>query len=137
MRQTLEQIRARDALNKIRFIQENCSENVQQKFVSYVESLPATILANGLGQAAAGLLAQAKGDKQDAHYLLYKALQDWLCRDDDARAPYRGQENLMDAIVNCDRTVYLLAQAEALAWLEWLKRFAVAFFKKQEDEANG
>jgi CRISPR-associated protein Cmr5 len=33
----------------------------------------------------------------------------------------------MAAIVNCDRAVYLRAQAETLAWLEWLKKFAVAF----------
>lgn len=134
--QTLEQTRARHALDKMRGIQRDYPEEVQQKFVSYVESLPATILANGLGQAAATLLAQAKGDERDAHYLLYQALQDWLCRND-PQAPYRGETKLMDAIVNHDRTTYLRAQAEALAWLEWLKKFAVAFFKKQEIESGG
>lgn len=132
MRQTLEQMRARDALNKIRSIQKNYSEDTRQKFVSYVESLPAAILNNGLGQAAATLLAQAKGDKEDAHYLLYQAVRDWLCREDpEGRAPYQGETDLMEAIVSHDRTAYLHAQAEALAWLEWLKKFAVAFFKKQ------
>lgn len=138
MRQTLEQIRARDALNKIRSIQRNYPEHIQQKFVSYVESLPSAILTNGLGQAAATLLAQEKGNERDAHYLLYQALQDWLCRDDpEGWAPYGGETDLMAAIVSHDRTTYLRAQAEALAWLEWLKKFAVAFFKKQEDGASG
>ncbi|MGI9951585.1 type III-B CRISPR module-associated protein Cmr5 [Moorellaceae bacterium AZ2] len=138
MRQTLEQIRARDALNKIRNIQRNYPEDIQQKFVSYVESLPAAILTNGLGQAAATLLAQAKGNERDAHYILYQDLQDWLCRDDpEGWAPYRGETDLMAAIVSYDRTAYLRAQAEALAWLEWLKKFAVAFFKKQEIGSGG
>jgi len=131
MTQTLEQKRARDALDKVRKIERACQGEQQEKFVSYVESLPATILTNGLGQAAAMLLAQAKGEQRDAHRMLYEALKDWLCRDD-PHAPYRGQADLMVAIVNQDRATYLRAQAEALAWVEWLKRFAVAFLKKKD-----
>lgn len=129
--QTLEQRRAHHALDRVRTVEHKCSAETQQRFVSYVESLPAAVLANGLGQAAATLLAQAKGNERDAHYLLYRALQDWLCRDD-PQAPYKGEADLMSAIVNHDRTTYLRAQAEALAWLEWLKKFAAAFLKKQE-----
>ena len=132
MMQTLEQMRAHHALDKIRDIENNYDEDTRQKFVSYVESLPADIIANGLGQAAATLLARAKGNEHDAHYLLYRALKDWLCRDDpEGRAPYGGDDYLMAAIVNCDRAVYLRAQAETLAWLEWLKKFAVAFFRRE------
>lgn len=131
MIQTLEQKRAQHALNKVREIERDYQGEQWEKFVSYVENLPATILTSGLGQAAAMLLAQAKGDTRDAHYILYGSLEDWLCRDD-PQAPYRAESDLMAAIVNRDRKTYLRAQAEALAWLEWLKKFAVALLKKPD-----
>ncbi|MBC7326080.1 MAG: type III-B CRISPR module-associated protein Cmr5 [Moorella sp. (in: Bacteria)] len=135
MMRTLEQERAAHALEKVRAVQKTFSGDGEKadKFASYVESLPATILANGLGQAAATLLAQAKGVQSDPHYKLYCFLEEWLCRDA-AQAPYRQANDLMEAIVNNDRQAYLHAQAEALAWLEWLKKFAVAFLKKKTEK---
>lgn len=97
-------------------------------YVSYVESLPATILMNGLGQAAATLLS--KGD--EPHRLLYADLQSWLCGTDDA-APYPKAGDLMKAITGKPERDYLHAQAEALAWLIWLKKFANAYLKKGEN----
>lgn len=134
MMQTLEQERAAHALAKIRPASKEMfagDEEKAEKFASYVEGLPATILANGLGQAAATLLAQAKGDQSDPHYKLYRLLEEWLCRDA-GQAPYRRANDLLEAIVDNDRQTYLHAQAEALAWLEWLKKFAVAFLKKKK-----
>ncbi|HHW39900.1 MAG TPA: type III-B CRISPR module-associated protein Cmr5 [Syntrophomonadaceae bacterium] len=128
MMQTLEQKRAQHALNKVKQIERDYVEEKQEMFVSYVENLPSMILTNGFGQAVAMLLAQARGDRSDAHYLLYSCLEEWLCRDE-PQAPYRAENDLMAAIVNCDRGTYLRAQAEALAWLEWMKKFAVAFLK--------
>ncbi|NLO90103.1 MAG: type III-B CRISPR module-associated protein Cmr5 [Clostridia bacterium] len=135
MIRTLGQLRAEDALNQVRKIEKECSPEVQEKFATYTEGLPAAILNNGLGQACAALLARAEGKKDDAHYLLFEALEKWLCRDD-PHAPYRKSENLMDAIVGGSRSDYILAQEEALAWLEWLKKFAVAFFKKHEKKES-
>lgn len=132
MRQTLEQKRAADSLAKINKFREDFEqeERRQKEYVSYVKSLPATILVNGLGQAAASLLAANKGklgEKKTAHYILYKHLQDWLCRDS-KQAPYQ-HGNLMQAITTNDRESYMHAQAEALAWLQWQKKFAVAYLK--------
>lgn len=130
MRQTLEQKRAKHALDKVREIKDRYQGGQQDKFVSYVERLPATILTNGLGQAAAMLLAQGKGEEGSAHRLLYDILTEWLCRGH-PQPPYKGETDLMAAIVSHDRTAYLRAQAEALAYLEWFKRFVVAFLKKE------
>lgn len=55
-------------------------------------------------------------------------MQDWLCREN-ARVPYRAAGQLMGAIVANDRQAYLCAQAEALSWLNWMKKFAVAYLK--------
>ncbi|MGB9780802.1 type III-B CRISPR module-associated protein Cmr5 [Caldanaerobacter sp.] len=132
MRPSIGQERARHALDEIRKIDRDSrySSEDENKYASYVESLPAMILANGLGQAMVTLLAQAKGDKEDLHYVLYNSIQSWLCRDH-PQAPYRKAKDLMEAIVNSNRETYIQAQMEVLAYLEWLKKFAVAFFKKE------
>lgn len=120
--QTLAQQRAADALAKIQQLEKAGDYG---NYVSYAKALPATILTNGLGQAAASLLAQGKEKGT-----LYKHLEQWLCHDHD-RAPYQGSPCLITAITQHDQARYLQAQAEALAWLEWLKKFAVAFLKDE------
>ncbi|CAL1241060.1 type III-B CRISPR module-associated protein Cmr5 [Candidatus Methylocalor cossyra] len=99
------------------------------KYVSYAKALPAEILQMGLGQALATLLSAAKGLTSDPHYLLYHDVKDWLTGRDNPDAPYAGQSDLMAAITQRDEAAYLHAQAEALAYLEWLKKFAVAFLQ--------
>lgn len=129
---TLGQQRARHALDCIKGIQ----GQRYGKYQSYVKSLPATILNCGLGQAAAMLLSSAKlgktGRNEDnrAYETLYNHLSDWLCRDDpNGNAPY-PKGDLMEAIVGNDQEQYMHAQVEALAYLEWLKKFAVALLKE-------
>jgi len=134
---TLEQERARDALEKVtQFIEKTSDKRcVREKYVSYVRSLPATVLTNGLGQAVASLQSAAKGSHDDPHYILYRHLEAWLCRDH-VQAPYRRCKNLLDAITSHDCDTYILAQAEALAWLGWLKKFAVAYIGTEESEGD-
>ncbi len=127
---TLELERANDAWEKVKTI---AAQNAKGKYGSYVKGLPAAILANGLGQAAATLLAAAKGQGNNDHQALYNHLQAWLCRDDPS-APYRGKADLMQAITKGDRAVYLRAQAESLAWLGWLKKFAAAYLPEGKED---
>ncbi|MFB6271712.1 MAG: type III-B CRISPR module-associated protein Cmr5 [Salinibacter sp.] len=123
--QTLAQRRAADALGKVHKLQ---AEGQYGKYVSYVKGLPATILANGLGQAAATLLSAANGSRDDPNHVLYEHLSSWLCRDD-GDAPYDSGD-LLEAITQNDEDHYIRAQAEALAYLEWLKRFAAALLEE-------
>jgi CRISPR-associated protein Cmr5 len=102
------------------------------KYTSYVKGLPANILRGGLGQAMAMELAGAKKDK--GHKILFEQVEEWLLRGW-ANSCYRGQPSLLEAIVVGDQAKYVRAQAEALAYLEWLKKFAVAFLE-EPDEAN-
>jgi len=127
-RQTLEQRRAAHALAKVREIKQNGNYG---NFPSYVDGLPATIVMNGLGQAMATLLAQAKGNERDAHRMLYDRMQTWLCGRD-GTAPYQDQADLMDAITSGDQASYLRAQHEALAYLVWLKKFSRALLDAGE-----
>jgi len=137
MDRTLDLARAKDSLEKVTkiFKDPTLSEDWKDKYAGYVESLPATILNCGLGQAAAALLAAAKKKdgkfEKDPHYVLYEDLQSWLCRHASA-APYQGTDKLMEAITAGDRRSYIQARAEALKWLEWHKKLAVAYLKKQK-----
>lgn len=134
--QTLAQRRAQHALERVQEHQER-GPQAYGNYVSYVEALPATIVMNGLGQACAMLLAKAQGDLARPHGLLYSDLESWLCGRDEA-APFRGTTKnaypLMHAITSADQNAYLRAQTEALAYLEWLKKFACAFLQRGSEE---
>ena len=156
MPQSLAQKRATDSLNNIELIRDLVSaERIQNgselfdedlkeitsgneygKFNSYVQSLPASIMMVGLGQAVATLLASAKlsvseekrKPRHRAYKILYKILSNWLCRNS-TEAPYGDTQDvdLLDAITSHDERAYLKAQAEAMAYLEWLKKFSNAY----------
>jgi len=125
--QTLSQRRARHALGRINE-RKQTEPKTYGNYVSHSQSLPAAILMNGLGQACATLLA-----KSEDHRLLYDDLQSWLCGDDSS-APFRNRPNLMDAITQGDQPSYLPAQAEALSYLVWLKKFANAYLQPDKPE---
>ena len=120
--QSLAQRRARHALGRINE-HKQMDPKTYGKYVSHSQSMPAAILMNGLGQACATLLAKG-GDNR----LLYEDLQSWLCGSDSA-ARFKGKSDLMDAIVHSEQDDYLQAQAEALAFLVWLKKFASAYLQ--------
>jgi CRISPR-associated protein Cmr5 len=124
--QTLEQRRAKHALDRVKELEKQ-GQNAYGKYASYVSALPASILTNGLGQAAATQLSQ---QSDVGHKALYNDLQDWLCGIGEA-APFRnaagGDTRLINAITSSDQAKYFRAQTEALAYLVWLKKFAKAF----------
>lgn len=125
--QTIEQKRAKHALGKI------CDHgDLQDKYKSYVSALPANILQNGFGQAMAMELAADKG-KNTAHKQLYDHIQSWLCGEEasNPNTPYKGTDSLILAIVQGSQDEYIQAQTEAMAYLEWLKKFAVAFLTEE------
>ena len=126
--QSLDQRRAKHALERIK---EREKDAKQSDYLSYVKALPAMILQNGLGQAMATLLAASKGKEEDSHYRLYEDVQSWLCGgDQESPFPKRGDQNLIEEITKSDQQRYLKAQAEAQAYLVWLKKFAAAFLQE-------
>lgn len=129
---TLDQERAKHALEAIEALQQG---GAYGHYPSYVNRMPAMIVMNGLGQACAMLLAQARGDAEDPHRMLYDHLEAWLCRQSQY-APYRGEAPLISAIVSKNQRVYVEAQSEALAYLGWLKRFAQAYLTSPEGRGD-
>lgn len=124
---TLDQRRAAHALKRACAVQ---SEAWQGEYRAYVDGLPAAIIMNGLGQALATELAAAKGSASsgDAHARLFAALAEWLAEQVE---PYSAGTLLNDIMSNAEHH-YLHAQAEALAWLSWHKKFCRAYLNKKE-----
>ncbi|SRR5579871_6931894 len=147
---TRDQQRAQHALQSVKQVQALVEERLKKagssdkerksakkfgdEYRSYAESLPASIVMNGLGQACAMLLAQAKNrpGKEDAHRLLYEHLQDWL-RGPTYAAVYPTNQDLVEAVIKHGQCAYIRAQVESLTYLNWLKKFAQAYLAGEED----
>ena len=131
--QTQQQKRAAYALKKVNAILEEIKkelgdvsqEQLSKKsveFKSQASSLPPMILMNGLGQTAAFYFSRG-----GIHKKLYDLLSEWLTMKDQ---PYEGKTDLKAGITEMGMTDYLIAQAEALLLLDWVKKFANAFVRK-------
>ena len=134
--QTLGQKRAAHALLAIKKLEE--AKNYGN-FGSYVQRLPATIVMKGLGQAMAGELAAARLGRganmsidERAHKILFGCVESWLF----ASRAYQGERGLMVAIVESSQEDYVRAQAEALAYLDWLKKFSQAYLNGGKDGSS-
>lgn len=127
-RQSLVQKRARETLKIVNNMKHEIGKiNRNDTYAQLVAGFAATVLMNGLGQALATLVASGKEHEK----LLYAQLQGWLCGGFD-QAPYPKEKDLLEVLMEGDRKSYLRAQVEALAWLEWLKKFATAYLKKEK-----
>ena len=136
---TIEQRRAADGLSKVgQLIDKPERDEFKKRYRAYVDRLGPAIVMNGLGQALATECAAAgpdpKNDRERAHRALYDNLKNWLCRKDGGVYPSGG--DLLEAIMAEDESRYLRAQAEALAWLEWHKKFCRASLPKGEEGAE-
>lgn len=129
----LEQERAKNALACVDELHGK-SQEFKKLYRAYADRLGPTIVMNGLGQALATECAAAgaapKSDRGKAHKLLYDNIENWLCRKDDG--VYPSSDDLLQAIMAADELHYLRAQAEALAWLEWHKKFCRASLPKSD-----
>jgi len=119
----MQQKRAAFALTRVSKVQKDLSKSKQKEFVSYASSLPAMIHTNGLGQAAA--FFKSKGS---VHELLYQLLSDWLQEKDQ---PFAGKE-LLEGITKSNMQTYRLAQAEAQALMDWVKKFSKAYMDTED-----
>lgn len=117
--QTLQQLRAKHALEKVQDLSKLSGEG--DKLKARAAELPFMIHTNGLGQAAA--FFKSKKDK-DGYNHLYSVLSSWLTQ---TGRPFAGKTDLMQAITSCDLHTYRVAQAEAMQYMDWVKKFAKAY----------
>lgn len=135
MAQTLEQKRAKHALDQVKALQQDEPGN----YLSYVNALPAAILMNGLGQA----LATERAASDQAHHKLAQHVSEWLLSPEahtrysaavSDEAKLDAAQRLLSQIIADDQDAYLWAQTEAIAYLTWLKKFANAFLNSSGKE---
>lgn len=126
-RQTTDQSRSAHAWNEIQHVLQRFDNKDQQKeYGREAKKLPTRIIASGLGQALAFLdaKAKAKGDKPKQHLLrLHTGLASWT---NERPISMSNPESLTESILNGDTDFLRRATDEALAYLQWLVRFADA-----------
>lgn len=116
-RQTTEQLRAKAALDAVKEIMQKHRGDKELK--SIVNGMPALIQSAGLGPALAFYMAKNK--KQ-----FTGVLAQWLLGDRISPDKSKTEVNLMEKITSCSSSEYRLLTTEAMAYLNWLKRFTSA-----------
>lgn len=115
---TLGQKRAEFALDRVIGL----PHSLKKDFKSFSAGAPATILQNGFGQTLAFWLS-----KNDAkHAALFEMIREWLVKNSFIQVPTGGNVDFIKALSHTNQREYLTAQKEALALLEWVKRYANA-----------
>jgi CRISPR-associated protein Cmr5 len=127
---TLAQQRAAYALKKLQGLGLSASD--LESLGKLLARLPATVLLNGFAQTLAYLLAkgaekegEAKTKRKNKDYQdAFTLIVGWLR---ERRLITRENEgDILHELARMEQPVYLQAQEEALAVLEWAKRFAAA-----------
>jgi CRISPR-associated protein Cmr5 len=136
-RPTLDQRRAKHAWERIvgQAKVNNGQRQYDDKAKEYAreaKKLPTRIMAAGLGQALAFILAKAK-DKKPNLKQLHNDLTDWVImqRAMSAKKP----DSLMESIIEGDSDFLRRATDEVLAYLVWLNRFAEAEGLTEQEES--
>ena len=134
MSQTIEQQRAAYALQEIHRLAE--TDVKRSELRSYSSALPAMIHTNGLGQALAFCRAKGQGNSGTAYRKLYRLLSGWLTQDGQPLASLEaaGERDALTQLTRVDLEHYRVAQVEALALMEWVRKFAIAFLVDPEPD---
>lgn len=112
-RQTLEQQRAQDAWAK--------SAAYDKEHVKIAKGLPALIMNSGLMQVMAFM--HQKGNQ---HELVAQHLRTWLNKRFNGVDRDPGFEAFMQSLMTSTPAIYQAINAEAFAWLKWLRQMAAA-----------
>lgn len=121
MAQTLEQMRAQDAWNCTGKAQQELGKNYD-KYVNASKGLPALIMNSGLMQVLA--FAHEKKNENEAVAI---QLRNWLSKRFPKVIPKSDFNDFMQALMNIKKAQdYQAINAEAFAWLKWLRQMAAA-----------
>lgn len=122
--QTLEQQRAQNAWE--------CAAKYDKEHVNIAKGLPALIMNSGLMQVLA--FAHDKGKKHD---VVATDLRTWLVRriTNDQKKDDPGFDAFMQVLLQAKPHSYQAINAEAFAWLKWLRQLAAA--RQGQDSQGG
>lgn len=126
--QTLDQRRAKHAWEAVQHVKEKPEG---KKFGNHARKLPTRIMASGLGQAMAFLYAKKYSP------LLLQSVSHWTLNKTTFVANKLGPEHeLIKAVISGGSDQLRMHTAEALAYLQWLVRFAEAEGLMDPDGGN-
>ncbi|GAB4483282.1 MAG: hypothetical protein Kow0088_26420 [Anaerolineales bacterium] len=126
---SLEQERARFAWERI-IAAKKRNNDFAQKYGQLARSAAADVQTNGLAQTLAFWKAKGKGKQDDEHQVIYQDVSEWVLN----RIGVSKVKELLPWIMH-ERTTtnqYRQATAEAMAFLQWLKRFAEAELSEEK-----
>ena len=126
---SMDQERAEFALKKIQAILGGTDQSHKAEVRRYLNNLPALIRMNGLGQALAFFRMKGEGTAHDA---IYRMVSTWLCDASSKGRIFSEDADVLTSITQSDMAHYMAAQNEALALLQWLKKFAVALLPNED-----
>ncbi len=120
---TLGQKRSKFALEKVLKIKDS---NSAGEFRTFSAGAPSMILQNGFGHALAFWCAKGKGHFDE----MFEIVREWLAQEDFLKS--KDKEDFFIQLSSVCQSDYLCAQKEALSLLEWVKRYAHSFIKKND-----
>lgn len=97
-------------------------EKGRKEYVAHLKKVPSMIQVNGLGQTLAFLYAKGGQDR-----VVYRQLESWLRHNPaEILPPYDEGQNggFVKTVVNLPSREYRIMTKEALALLNWMRRFA-------------
>lgn len=124
---TVEQERAKYAwicVNEVK------KQSFAKDYRSIAIKTPTLILNNGLGQTLAFFKAKGKNNPSDEHEVLFKHISEWLKK----QLKISNVDALEWIVSDATSQQYRLATMEALALLQWIKRFAEAVLPKGDEK---
>lgn len=119
---TKEQKRSEFALKKISLFNNGTPD---EKEANFIVGTPTMILANGIAQSMAFLLSK----NEDRAGKVFDILKEWLSQEIASLKVSQSNVEFLKRFSNLEQKDYMKAQQEALALLQWLKRYARAFQK--------
>lgn len=128
LQKTVEQRRAKAAWEAVEDVVRN-HRRYANDYGSTIKRVPMMILTNGLGQALAFLKAKGKGGDNE-HEAVFKHISEWVTAD------MKWENDLLMEIRERSSHDYRRATTEALAYINWLKRFAEAVDLGKEDRSD-
>lgn len=120
---TIEQKRAERALKCVQEVKTDSSIK-SSEYVTLAKRAPANIQTNGLGQTLAFWRSKGKGKRGDASETIYQDVSIWVC--ERMKWSTENDKHLLVHLTECSTADYRRATVEAMAFLNWLKRFAEA-----------
>jgi CRISPR-associated protein Cmr5 len=128
--QSLDQRRAERAYENVTAIDEQPNDKLKSRYSALARKVPAMIQTNGLGQALAFLRAKAGRNKESEHWLIYGHISAWVMK----QLNQDEAGSLLEWVVQNDSPTYRRATNEAMAFLNWLKRWAEAILPEPAEE---